>query len=363
MKLPVPSLASILLVWLPWLLAGFYWGHVSSDRYVSESRFVLQHSGNEQATGFQLATLIGGSGGTTTRDALMVREHILSRDMLAMLDNQLHLREHYSDKARDWFSRLQTNASREDFFDYFNSRVTVVFEEVSSVLTIRAEAFTPEMAKGIVQAIVNASEEFINTVGQQLAMEQVNFATGQLERTHNQMNEAKREILSFQNEHELVSPEYQTKAVSSIVSTMESDVAMKQAELKSLRSYLNGKAPEVIRLRSEISSIKSQIESEKKKLIGDQGDKLNTLNSEFEDLKMNTEFRMDAYSSTLKALEMARVEASHKLKHLIVLESPGLPEEARYPRRIYNFVTFAAVSLLIYWASLLAIATVRDHRE
>ena len=63
------------------------------------------------------------------------------------------------------------------------------------------------------------------------------------------------------------------------------------------------------------------------------------------------------------AVENARIEASRKLKSLVVIEPPSLPETAQYPRRLYNVVTLAVISLLLYGIARLVIATIREHQD
>jgi capsular polysaccharide transport system permease protein len=78
---------------------------------------------------------------------------------------------------------------------------------------------------------------------------------------------------------------------------------------------------------------------------------------------MDLEFATDLYRSSLAALEGARVEASRKLKHLIVIESPSLPEEALYPRRLYSMTTLLVFLVLLYGIGRLTAATIKDHKD
>jgi len=67
-----------LLVGLPTLLAGLYYGGLASDQYESVSPFTVQSADRTMATG--LESLMGGlAGAGSSQDALAVREYILSR--------------------------------------------------------------------------------------------------------------------------------------------------------------------------------------------------------------------------------------------------------------------------------------------
>ena len=77
-----------------------YW-LFSSDRYVSEAIVIVQNTEQASAPTFELATMLGGIGKISNSDQLLLREHLLSVDMLYKLDAALDLRSHYSDSRWD----------------------------------------------------------------------------------------------------------------------------------------------------------------------------------------------------------------------------------------------------------------------
>lgn len=355
-----------LMLLLAWGIAGAYWFSLASDRYVSESKFVIQRTGVEGGGTLNISSLLGGAGMAASNDALMLKEYIGSTDLYEELDRRLGLRRHYSDPRRDIISRLPDNALKEEFYRHIDKKITVSYDDVSAVLSVSAEAYEPEMAQLIVKEIVGLSEAFINSVGYRLAREQVEFASLQLAETRRELEKASEEMLAFQNRHGVLSPELSTKSVNAIISKMQSDLAAARAELTSLQSYLSDSAQEVIAARAKVRALERQIRKENQKLVGvdsEKSDKLNALTAKFEKLKMEAKFRSDTYSSALNVFETARIEASHKLKHLVVIESPVLPEKARYPRRIYNMATFIVLSVMLFWIIKLGVATVKDHRD
>ena len=78
------------------LLTTCFW-LFSSDRYVSEGIVIVQNTEQISAPSFDLATMLGSIGKTNSSDQLLLREHLLSVDMLNKLDAALDLRSHYSD--------------------------------------------------------------------------------------------------------------------------------------------------------------------------------------------------------------------------------------------------------------------------
>lgn len=363
-QLNLQKIASqVLFIWLPCIAASLYWGMYASDRFVSESKFVIQNAGLEQPANLDVSSIISG-GGLSNQDSYMIHEYILSWDMLALLNEKLKLRKHFSGGSIDPISRLSGDASREDFLEYYKKRIRVDFDEVSSITTVTAQGFEPQMAQEIVHTIVRESEQFTNRIGHKVASEQMGFISTQLDRAQVKVQTDKRKIIVFQNKNRTFSPEIETQSISTLISSLEAELAIKKAKRKSLLTYLNSNAPEITQLNAEMSSLRQQAHAEKSKIVG-KGEKsaLNHLSAEFQQLETNLEFGADMYRSTLAALESARIDAARKLKHLILLQQARLPEAAEYPRRLYNVVTFIAITLMIFWIGKLGVATVRDHKD
>jgi capsular polysaccharide transport system permease protein len=99
------------------LISGLYWGVIASDRYVSEAHIYLQKTNAMQQSSADLISILAGSGGN--RDLLLLRDHLLSIDMMKLLDKDLHLREHFSDRRRDLLSRLWSKDAPDERFQRY----------------------------------------------------------------------------------------------------------------------------------------------------------------------------------------------------------------------------------------------------
>ncbi len=78
---------------------------------------------------------------------------------------------------------------------------------------------------------------------------------------------------------------------------------------------------------------------------------------------MTVQVALDIYQGSLKSLEASKLDASRKVKHLVRVSAPTLPEDSVMPRRLYNVATFFVVINLLYWVVSLLAASIRDHRE
>lgn len=352
-------------VLLPLLLVWGYYLFWVSERFISSTQLIVKENGSNQSVSSSLGFLVPGMSGDN-QDAYLVVNYIQSLDMALYLDEELDLADYYKSERYDTFSRLAADASQEDFLEYYRNHIAVAHDEETGIISIEMQAYEPEFARTLVETVTRKSEDFVNSISNRLADKQVAFVRKELNLAKSKLRSTKRKILDFQNSNKVVSPEDLTKGISGIIQELEAQRASQRAKLTAAKTYLNPGSSQIVSLQAEIDALEQQIEAEKVRLVGvadEEGEeRLNSLSAEFQNLKMELQFAMDAYQAGLTALETARMEASSRLKHLMVVSEPSLAEEAEYPRKLYNLTSLAVILLLLYGIAKMLVASIRDHR-
>ncbi|RQW87469.1 MAG: capsular biosynthesis protein [Geobacter sp.] len=356
------SKSFLLIVVVPFLLIAIYYGVIASPRYVSESKITVRQSGGGQDVGSLAVSILSGGGSSSREDNLYLREYILSLDMLQYLDASVGLRKAYQGRG-DYLSRLLPWASQEDFLNFYRKHVSVNYDAVTGVLTIRTEAFDRAFARRMNAAIMYQCEKFINDNSHRISNEQLRFISSELTRANEELLATKQKVLAFQNRHNVLDPVEQAKAMSAFVLQLEAEVGRQEAELRNMRTFLAENSTQVVAFREKLGALKQQLQNEKQKISGGPAGKLNTMSSQFMLLQFQAEFALDKYKATLAAYEKERVEASRKVKNLVVISSPHQQEEAEYPRRQYIIFASLVGLLILYGISRLIIATIEDHKD
>lgn len=346
------------------LLAALYWLFIASDRYVSEARVVIQRTDLPGGQTMDFASLLGGANSGSRSDQLLLREHLMSLDLLTKLDAKLDLRGHYSNSRRDPLSRLWfEDASIEWFHRHYLSRVSVNLDEYAGVLVIQAQAYDPRMAQAITSQLVQEGEQTMNRLAHQLAQAQVQFLEQQVASLHQRVLQTRRAVLDFQDKKGLVSPQASAESITAIVARLESQRAELQTQRSALQAYLVPQHPSIVLLDQQITAIQQQIAQEQNKLASAGGKTLNRTVEAFQRLEMEASFAQDVYKTALIALEKGRVEATRTLKKMSLLQAPSLPEYPLQPNRFYNLLVFAIVALLLAGVAHLLMAIVKDHTD
>jgi capsular polysaccharide transport system permease protein len=329
------------------VLAAVYWLAIASDRYVSEAHVIIQRTDLAGGQSMDLSSLLGGAGGNRA-DQLLLRDHLLSVDMLKKLDATLNLRAHYSDTARDPLSRMWSQGTAMEWFHrHYLSRVSVEFDDYAGVLMIKTQGYTPQIAHAITAKLVEEGERFMNHMAQSLA----------------QAMQARQALLRYQNKKGLVSPQATAENIAGIVAKLEAQRTEQQTQRSALQAYLVPSHPSIIQANQQIAALEKQIAQEQAKLASPDGKTLNRTVEEFQRLEMEAAFAQDVYKTGLVALEKGRIEATRTIKKVSVLQAPTLPESALEPRRFYNTLVFILVALLLAGVAHLLAAIVRDHKD
>ena len=294
----------------------------------------------------------------------MLQAHILSNDMLRQIDAKLDLRAAYSSPKLDFIFRLTDDATQDQFLDYYRRRVEIVVDGESGLLTVNTQGFTPEISQAVNREIVAISERFINESSHRLARDQMSFAEAELANARARLDAVRDRLQKFQEEHGVLDPVAQAVAKTGLTAELRAMLARYEAELKGHLAYLNDDAPQIAALQAQIGGIREQLQDERRRgVTGTDGVSLNVLAGRYQELAAELEFVSYAYRGALTALETARIESTRKLKSLVLVESPALPETAEYPRRLYTLFALLMGLILIYGIGRLIVATIEDHLE
>jgi capsular polysaccharide transport system permease protein len=163
-------------------IVGFVYLYAYSDSlYQSTAVVALQNSNSTQAS---LSTLMSnslfGSSGSTTQSGAVVA-YIESLDLLKTLDKQFHLRELYSSSNHSPFWRLNPNATNEDFLTFYQQMVTVTQDSTTLLITVNALDYDAKQAQQICNAVITASQKFVNSMSAVMSNATLKYAQNQLQ--------------------------------------------------------------------------------------------------------------------------------------------------------------------------------------
>jgi capsular polysaccharide transport system permease protein len=352
-----------LFVVAPTLLAGAYYGFVASDQFESYAVFTV-HS-VEMRPAVSLETLVGGiSSAGTGRDALAVRDYVLSRDMLSKLDEEHDFIAHYQKAGVDFWSRLAPDSSFENAYEYYRDKLYADYDTTSGSITLRVRAFDAKTAQEVTKAVLEYSEDMVNRLSERERKDRTRYAEMEVEKVEARLGKARQKMLELQQSHSEFSPEASASAAFTVRTELEGELARARAQLMELKAYMREDSPRVLTSEQRVRSLAAQIAGENRRLVDPKNEKgLNTSMADFEAAMVEKEFAEKAFESALASLEIARADAIRQQRYLATIASPSLPDESTYPRRVLAVFTAFVASLLLLGIGSLVVAAVREHAE
>ena len=360
MKLSWRAILFLISVVMPMAVIMSYLLLIASDQYVSRGSIIISEE-RSSSSNFDLSFL-GLANSAADNDALVLKSFVLSKDMLTFLDEKLSIRAHYANSGVDVVSRLASDATAEEFFEYYESMVALEYDREAKLLTLTVRAFDRTFARDVVQKVIERSEEFIDALNDKISREQLRFFENELVRSERKLQKIKSQLVAFQNRHKIFSTQAEGETIIATISALETQVAQKQSELKGKLTFASDSSPQVVALRTEITALKAQIDSEKERLTGGGSISLAQIDAEYREIKLNAEFVTNLYKSNLSALEAARIEAARQLKFLIVVSEASLADDSEHPDEVYIGITSLLVCLMLFAIMSVVIAIIREHR-
>ncbi|MFZ2988540.1 capsular biosynthesis protein [Ideonella sp.] len=365
LKYLTPRRLLIILLVLPALLSTLYYGVLAQSRYASTTVLSVSDTSDSGGSALSAATaLLGGSSPISHMDSLFLESYIHSMDMLLKLDAKFDLRAHYSEPQVDRLYRLGRGASREEFLAFYRARTKLTRDDFSGLLTLEVQAFEPVYAQKLARAMLDESEKFINENAHRIAREKMAFAETELARAAARLQTAKSALTGFQTRYKVMDPLSQANASSALAANLQSTQAQQESALNAALSYLSEDSLQVRTLRGQLDATKAQLEAERVRATAEtKGNQLPALTVEYQGLLASATFAEEAYKGALIAVERSRMDAVRKLKTVVVMEPPTLPDMAQYPRRLIDWLTSLAVFAMFFAIVRLVHATIREHQD
>jgi len=353
-----------LFVALPSLIFSAYMLFWASDQYHSTTAFAVRSSTQAGATDI-LGMVFDSGSESPTSNSYIVNDYLQSQVIVEDLKQTMDLEAIFSREGADWFFRMGEDLPIESQLSYWNDMVDVSYDATSGVIYVEVRTFHPEDSVAISQAILKRSEQLVNELSEVNRKQSVRFAEETVARAEARLKAIRKQMLAFRDITQEVSPEENARIAMEMIASLDQQVVAKEAEKRTLETYLDTDSPRIRLLTEEISALKSQIATERQRLGAGTGggsdgsiaqDRLSVRISTYSDLKLEEEFANQFYATALAGLEKARQDADQKHMYLATFIEPTFSQKAQYPQRIlYSLAVFLllaglwSVAVLMYY--------------
>ncbi|MGR3608785.1 MAG: capsule biosynthesis protein [Sulfitobacter sp.] len=391
----VGLLGLVIMVGGPVAISAWYLWNRAHDRYLSYAGFSVRTE--EVGSALEFLGGVAQFSGSSSSDTDILYKFIQSPELVAIIDEQFDLRAIWSKPGSDWtdpetdpvfaynpdggilgvsstgspFVELSDGDARgsiEDLTKYWQHRVKVHSDSGTGLIDLEVEAFTPEEAQQIAQAIYLESSEMINRLTAIARDDATRYAREELEDAVDRLKEARADLTKFRNRTQIVDPTASIQGQMGLLSSLQAQLAQALIDLDILRQTSRGNDPRVTQEERRVQVIEDRIAEERLKLgIGASGGEVDetafaNLVGEYERLAVDLEFAELSYTSALAAYDSALAEAQRQSRYLAAHVNPTLPESAVRPERLSNLGMVGLFAFLIWATTFLVLYAIRDRR-
>jgi capsular polysaccharide transport system permease protein len=352
----------LLTVALPTLLIALYYAFWASDVYTSEAQFVVRSP--DRPTSTSLGTLLQGTSIGRSDESHTVREYILSRDALRVLDERIHLKSAYSSRDGDIFSRfagLDFDDSFEALHRYYQGKVDVQTDSTSSIVTLKVYAFKATDAAEANRILLSQSEELVNRLNERSRQDLIRYAAGEVAVAEKHAKESALALSVYRSAQNVVDPERQASVQLQQVAKLQDELILTTTQLSHLQTFTPAN-PQIPALQNRSRTLQTEITKESSKVTGSNGSLANKA-AGYQRLALESEFANRQLASALASLESARNEAQRKQVYLERISQPSLPDVAQEPRRARSVLATLILGLVAWGVLSMLLAGVREHQD
>lgn len=356
----------LLFVVAPSAIFFLYLALWQSSGYVAEAKITVRGAQEQpRAMASETTAILGKLGSTsksTVQDSWIVLNYVKSIAILNDLGGRAYLDKYFGSNAIDYFSRLGRDETIEDLLKYWLKRVEVSVDTVSSILTLKVEAFRPEDARAIARDIVDRSENLVNTMTLRSRGDALERARQEVSLSADKLVAARNKTTEFRDRSAMIDPATRVQSVSELITKLTMDKITIENSLTTLQGSLGPDSPTQRVQRAKLATISQQIDDLRKSLTDAQNDSaVSSLIASYERLKLDEQFNERMYTIAQNSYDRARQDLERQQLYLVVVVPPSVPESPTYPRILASTILlFGALSVIWAIISLIA-ASVTDQ--
>lgn len=336
-------------VFLPTLLAGYYFYVVATPMYSTKSEFlILQADG----AGGSVGGLLSGTQFATNQDAIAVQSYLQSKDAMLRLDDDQGFKSHFLQDWIDPIQRLEPEPTNEQAYKIYKKHVKIGFDPTEGVIRMEVIAADPQVSKDFSERLISYAEERVNSLSEKKRTDQMRDALAAFQEAQEERRVAQQSLVDLQVQGSILDPEAVIASIRSQINTIEIQLQEKQLQLAALLDNARPNQSRVEGVRGDIGRLEELLTDLNGRMTDmSQGENsLAQLAVRIQMAQADLLTRDMLLQSALQQVETARLEANRQVRYLTISVQPVASEEPAYPRAFENtllaFLVFGGIYLL-----------------
>lgn len=336
-------------VFLPTILAGWYFYAVATPMYATKSEFlILKADGGGGSSSF-----FSGTQFATSQDAIAVQSYLQSKDAMLRLDQDIGFKSHFTQDWIDPIQRLGENPSNEEAYKLYKRNIEIGFDPTEGVIKMEVTAANPEVSAQFSHRLIAYAEERVDNLSLRKRSNAVTDSEEGLVKAQEDRRNAQERLVRLQNEGAVLDPEARIAALRGQINNVEIQLQEKRLQVQALldnarpnRSRVEGAQGDVRRLENLLDELNAQMTQAS---TGENS--LAELAVQIQLAQADLAAANELLQAAIVQLDTSRREANSQARYLTTSVEPVPSQDASYPRSFENtilaFLIFAGIYLMI----------------
>ncbi|MCE8536741.1 capsule biosynthesis protein [Ruegeria pomeroyi] len=337
-------------VFLPTLIAGYYFYVVATPMYASKSEFViLQADGSLGGVGGFFA----GTQFATSQDSISVQSFLESKEAMLLLDRDQSFKAHFQREEIDPIQRLSPDATNEEAYKVYSRIVTIGYDPTEGVIRMEVAAPDPQVATDFSNSLLSYAESRVNNLSGQKREDQMREARKSFEDAQKERRKAQEALVELQQQGALLDPESVIASLRGRIDQVEVQLQEKELQLAALLDNARPSKAKVDGARADIARLNDVLDDLNARMLDTSSgeNSLARLSVRIQMAQADLASRDMMLQGALQQMETTRMEANRQVRYLTVSVNPVPSDEPSYPRSFENtilaFLLFAGIYLMI----------------
>ncbi len=342
----------MVFVFIPTIVAGWYYFTIATPLYATKSQFLIQQAGSGGG-GSGLGGLLSGTAMATNTDSVSVQNFLSSRDAMLRLDAEQGFKRTFQDPALDPILRLPPDATNEEAYKLYQRFVKIGYDPTEGVIDMEVVSPDPQQSGEFSLALIRYAEGQVDQMTSRLREDQMEGALETYKDAEAKVQDAQRRVQALQEQMGVLDPMAEGSAVMAQVGQLESELTQKRLELGQLQANARPNQSRVQGVQGEIDRLEQMIADTRAQLTEDTGKRasLAAISGDIRIAESELTTRQQLLAAAAAQMEAARIEANKQVRYLSLSVAPVPPDQPTYPRAFQNtlvaFFIFAGIYLML----------------
>ncbi|SLN39795.1 hypothetical protein ROA7450_01896 [Roseovarius albus] len=336
-------------VFLPTLIAGYYYFAVATPMYSSKSTFQILTA---DGAGTTPAGLFQGTAFATGPDSIATQEYLQSMGAMIRLDEDMQFRETFSTENVDPLQRLKPDATNNKAYKLYKKYIKLGYDPTEGLIRMEVSSPDPLDSVAFSEKLIEYAEENVDQLSKKKRRDTLEVSSISLEDAKQERRLAQQRLVTLQ-EGSILDPQGEIAGIRTLIGNVEIQLQEKQLALNTQLGNSKPNRSKVEALQGEVAVLEVELARQKARLTQEvEGDSsLASKAAEIQIAQADLATADLVLQSALETKRQSEIEANKQVRYLSVSVRPVASEEASYPKAFENtllaFLIFAGIYLML----------------